>query len=260
MLHRINTLKDYKLDSLDGEMGGVADFYFDDQHWTVRYLVANTGNWLTGRQVLISPHALVAAVKDDDHVLVDLTRKQIEDSPSLASELPVSRQFEDKYYGYYGWPAYWGGTYAWGAYAYPGPLTPISREGVPSAGGGGQEGDPHLRCTNAVTGYDIQATDNEIGHVEDFVVDDQSWTIRYLIVDTRNWWPGKKVLISPDWIDRVSWEENKVFVSLPREVIKNAPEFSKDQLITREYEAELHRHYQREAYWGKEEAGMAHAR
>jgi hypothetical protein len=136
MLFRITTLKGYKLDSLDGEMGGVADFYFDDRHWTVRYLVANTGNWLSGRQVLISPHALVAGVKGDDQVLVDLTRKQIEESPSLASDLPISRQFEKEYHGYYAWPAYWGGTFAWGIYPYPGSVEPFLRERASSKGGG----------------------------------------------------------------------------------------------------------------------------
>ena len=119
MLHKAKTLKGYKLDSLDGEMGKVKDFYFDDQHWTIRYLVADTGNWLTGRQVLISPHALVAAIKEDEHIAVDLTKKQIEDSPSLASDKPVSRQFELEYYGYYGWPSYWVGPYVWGPYSHP---------------------------------------------------------------------------------------------------------------------------------------------
>lgn len=100
-----------------------------------------------------------------------------------------------------------------------------------------------------VTGYPIQAADGEIGHVEDFVLDDETWTIRYLIVDTRNWWPGKKVLVSPRWIERVSWSERKVFVNLPREIIKQSPEFTEDSLITRDYETALHRHYHVEGYW-----------
>jgi len=104
MLNTAKTLKGYKLDSLDGEIGEVKEFYFDDRHWAIRYLVANTGNWLTGRHVLISPHALVAAIKEEKHIAIDLTRKQIEDSPPLNSDKPVSRQFEEAYYGYYGWP------------------------------------------------------------------------------------------------------------------------------------------------------------
>ena len=114
MLNKAKTLKGYKLDSLDGEIGKVKEFYFDDQHWTIRYLVADTGNWLTGRQVLISPYALVAVNKEEQHIAIDLTKKQIEDSPSLNSDKPVSRQFEEAYYGYYGWPMYWGGPYMWG--------------------------------------------------------------------------------------------------------------------------------------------------
>jgi sporulation protein YlmC with PRC-barrel domain len=245
MLHRVKTLKGYKLDSLDGEMGKVKDFYFDDQHWTVRYLVADTGNWLTGRQVLISPYALVAAIKEENHIAVDLTRKQIEDSPSLASDKPVSRQFEEAYYAHYGWPSYWVGPYPWGRAAYPaGVGGPPAQPSQPE-----KKWDPHLRSTGALIGYHIQAADGEIGHVEDFVIDDETWTIRYLIVDTRNWWPGKMVLVSPRWIERVGWNESKVFITLPRETIKQSPEYSEESLITRDYETALHQHYDLEGYW-----------
>jgi len=259
MLHRIEQLNGYKLDTLDGELGGVEDFFFDDQHWTIRYLVANTGNWLTGRQVLISPHALVAAIKDDDQILVDLNRKQIEDSPSIATDQPVSRQFERAYHRYYGWPAYWSSAFTWGVHQYPGAVVSAPGEGVPTPEDDDREGDPHLRSTAAVSGYHVQATDEEIGHIEDFVIDDETWKIRYLVVDTRNWWPGKNVLLSPEWIDRVSWSDRKVFVNLPKEAIKEAPEFSKDQPITRDYESKLHSHYQRQNYWDKEKkASPAH--
>jgi uncharacterized protein YrrD len=246
MLHKSKTLKSYKLDSLDGEMGKVKDFYFDDQHWTLRYLVADTGNWLPGRQVLISPHALVAAIKADQHIAVDLTRKQIEDSPSLATDKPVSRQFELDYYGYYGWAPYWGGPFAWGHYPVPIP----AGQAEAKSGASEKVWSSHLRSTSEVTGYPIQAADGEIGHVEDFVLDDETWTIRYLIVDTRNWWPGKKVLVSPRWIERVSWSEFKVFINLPRETIKQSPEYSEESLITRDYETALHQHYHSEGYWG----------
>ena len=119
MLNKAKTLKGYKLGGLDGDIGTVKEFYFDDQHWTVRYLVADTGNWLTARQVLISPHALVAVNREEQHIEIGLTKKQIEDSPSLNSDKPVSRQFEKAYYGYYGWPIYWGGPYMWGVGYYP---------------------------------------------------------------------------------------------------------------------------------------------
>lgn len=247
MLHLAKTIKGYRLDSLDGEIGKAVQFYFDDRYWTVRYLVVDTG-WLTGQQVLISPYALVGALPDEERVEVNLTKKQIEESPPWDSDKPVSRQFEEDYHGYYGWPVYWAGMDAWGYSPYllrdPAEWTkPAVKE---------KAWDPHLRSTNEVIGYHIAAQDSEIGHVEDFVIDDVSWSIRYMIVDTKNWWPGKKVLISPEWVDRVSWSDQKVYVNLPREAVERAPEFSPDALLTRDYEAQLHEHYERPGYWDRQ--------
>jgi hypothetical protein len=196
--------------------------------------------------VLISPYSLLLAVmKEEKYISIDLTKKQIEDSPSLDSDKPVSRQFEEDYYEYFGWPVYWGGPYMWG------PHPNIVRDRVKWRESLRRENawDPHLRSSLEVTGYDIQATDGEIGHVEDFVIEDETWAIRYLIVDTTNWWPGKKVLISPKWIERVSWSESKVFINLSRESIQQSPEYTEQSLLTREYEAGLHRYYKREGYW-----------
>ena len=256
MLSKAKKLKGYKLDSLNGEIGKVKEFYFDDRHWTIRYLVADTGNWLTGRQVLISPYALVSVNKEQKNIEVNLTKKQIEDSPSLNSDQPVSRQFEESYYGYYAWPMYWDGPYMWGAYSY------IMRtsEKPKESNQGEKAWDPHLRSTNAVRGYHIQATDGEIGHVEDFIIDDETWAIRYLIIDTQTWWPGKSVLVSPQWIERVSWTESKVFVNLSLEDIKQSPEYTEESLLTRDYEAGLHRHYNRQGYWADETETKDHSR
>ena len=246
MLQLAGDLRGYKLIARDGEIGKAEEFYFDDQSWAVRYLIADTGGWL-GRQVLISPYALDHARKNDQVIPVDLSKKQIENSPSLDTHKPVSRQYEILYYSFYGWPAYWGGPYAWGASAYP------QRRGQWSeATRHKQNDDPHLRSTKDVTSHTIQATDGEIGHVSDFVVDDRDWAIRYFIVDTRDWWPGKKVLISTQWIERISWEESKVFIDLTREAVKGSPEYTEKALITRDYEEELHRHYLRERYWHRE--------
>jgi sporulation protein YlmC with PRC-barrel domain len=252
MLINAKTLKGCKLDSLDGEIGKVKEFYFDDRHWTIRYLVADTGNWLPGRQVLISPYALVAINKDEytPKIQIDLTKKQIEDSPSLDSDKPVSLQFEENYHGYYGWPMYWSGPAMWGFDPYIDRDRKKWRE-LPHAG---KPWDHHLRSTHEVSGYHIQATDGEIGHVQDFVIDDETWAIRYLIVGTLNWRTGKWVLISPQWIERVSWHERKVFVSLSRETIKHAPEYTDDLLLTRPYESALHQHYDRPGYWENEPA------
>jgi uncharacterized protein YrrD len=255
MLSTVNTLTGYTLGSLDGEIGRVDQFYFDDRHWTIRYLVAETGTWLTGMQVLLSPYALVAVVKEKHNITVNLTKKQIENSPSLSSDKPISRQFEEAYYGYYGWPTYWDGANVWGFF--PSPVR--SRESRQESAEGKNAWDFHLRSTHNVTGYHIQAIDGEIGHVEDFIIDDQTWAIRYLIVDTRNWWPGKKVLVSPQWIERVSWNESKVFVNLSRETVKQSPEYMEESLLTRDYESGLHRHYDRQGYWVNEPATEKHS-
>ncbi len=221
------------------------EFYFDDRHWTIRYLVADTGGWLSDRQVLISPYALVAVNQEERHITVNLTKKQIEESPPLNSDKPVSQQFEVEYYGYYEWPMYWAGPYMWGLYPN------IVRNGnkLTESAPDEEKWDPHLRSSNEVGAYNIQATDGEIGHIEDFIIDDETWAIRYLIIDTKNWWPGKKVLVSPQWIRNVSWSEEKVFVNLTREIIKQSPDFTDESLITREYETKLHRHYNRQGYW-----------
>jgi uncharacterized protein YrrD len=264
MIINAKTLHGYKLDSLDGEIGKVKDFYFDDKHWTIRYLVVDAGNWLIGRQVLISPYAVRSVNVDDGDIGVTLTKKQIEDSPSLDSHKPVSRQFEDDYYGYFGWTPYWGGSSIWGSSPYP-----YMSGDYPNAAADRQQArefarkqkeswDPHLRSAGDVTGHHIAATDGEIGHVADFILDDKSWTIRYLIIDTQNWWPGKRVLISPNWIDRVSWSDKKVFVNLSRENIQQAPQFTEESLLTRDYEISLHRHYKRHGYWIDEPAFKEH--
>jgi len=245
MLNQAKTLKGYKLNSRDGEIGKVKEFYFDDRHWTIRYLIADTGNWLTGKQVLLSPYALGAVDTVGKDIVVDLTKKQIEESPALATDKPVSRQFEERYYGYYGMPMYWGGAYSWGAYSYPMWDRAIRSDRSPRE----KAWDPALRSTHDVTGHHIQATDGEIGHVEDFIIDTETWAIRYLIVSTRNWWPGKKILISPQWIERVSWAESTVVASLSREAIKQSPEYSEASLLNREFESSLYGHYNRAGYW-----------
>jgi hypothetical protein len=195
--------------------------------------------------VLISPYALGFVNREEQTITVDLTKKQIEDSPSLNTDKPVSRQFEETYYGYYEWPIYWNGAHTWGYH----PYIERDREKYETSNQGGKAWDPYLRSTHDVDGHHIQAADGEIGHVEDFIVDDETWAIRYLIVNTQNWWPGKKVLISPKWIERVSWRESKVFVNLTREIIKQAPEYPEESLPTRDYETRLHRHYDRQGYW-----------
>ena len=245
MLNKAKTLKGYTLESLDGAIGKVKEFYFDDQHWAIRYLIADTGGWLMGRQVLISPYALGGVNSKKELLSVQLTKKQIEDSPSLINDEPVSRQFEEAYYGFYQWPNYWGGPYAWGPFPYIERNPAKWKEAIR----GKKSWDPHLRSTQAVTGYHIHALDGDIGHVDDFIIDDQTWTIRYLVIDTMNWWPGKKILVSPKWIDRVSWSDSKVVINLRRDTIQKAPEYAEESPLSRDYENGLYRHYDRQGYW-----------
>ncbi|MDP3334174.1 MAG: PRC-barrel domain-containing protein, partial [Methylococcaceae bacterium] len=171
----------------------------------------------------------------------------------------VSRQFEEDYYQYYGWPLYWGGPFMWGSYStYPYIVRDPEIWEKPSYDE--QKWDPSLRSTHDVSGHHIQAEDGDIGHVDDFIIDDETWTIRYLIINTQNWWPGKKVLVSPQWIERVSWSESTVFVNLTREAIRQSPEYTEESLLTRDYEAGLHRHYDRQGYWIEDSATNEHSR
>jgi uncharacterized protein YrrD len=254
MLDKVKDLKGFSLEALDGHIGSVAELYFDDRHWTVRYLVADTGTWLVDRQVLISPFAVTTVNRDDRTISVNQTRKQIEDGPALEAHKPVSRQFEESYLTYYGWPSYWDGPYAWGSYLY----AEQAREQVDRSRKEEGSWDHHLRSTKEVTGYHLQAEDGEIGHVEDFILDDASWSFRYLVVDTGNWLPGKHVLVSPLWIDRIDWQDRKVFALMPRETVRNSPEYTEASLLTREYETRLHEHYNRLGYWDEDLAGVKH--
>jgi hypothetical protein len=265
MLYKAKTLKGYRLEALDGEIGKVREFYFDDHHWTIRYLVADTGNWLIGRQVLISPYALSALNAEARHIAVNLTKKQIEGSPSPDNDKPVSRQFEGMFHGYYSWPEYWTGPYMWGAHSFPYKPAPYpgmerNRDHAKDSSQREKAWDSQLRSTLDVTDHRIQATDGEIGHVEDFIVDDETWAIRYLVVDTHNLWPGKKVLIAPKWIDRISWADSEVFVNLTREAVKQAPAYTDESLPTRDDEDLLHRHYRRPGYWVDEPAAKEYSR
>lgn len=251
MLEKAKAMKGYTLSALDGEIGTVKELYFDDKHWVVRYLVVETGSWLSEKQVLISPYAVTSVDRKDKTISVDLTRKQIEDSPALDSDKPVSKQFEDSYYNYYGWPNYWDGVLAWGSYSY----ATDARQHWDRVRRAQESGDRHLRSSNDVTGHSIEATDGEIGHVEDFVVDDESWAIRYMVVATRNWWPGAKVLISPMWIERISWIDSTVYVLLSRDDVRKSPPYDEEALLERGYESVLHQHYGRDGYWSREPAG-----
>ena len=250
MLFKSKNLVDYRLHSLDGEIGKAKDFYFDDRHWVIRYLVADTGNILPRKLVLLSPYSLESVSEKSREISINLSKSQIENSPSWDTDIPVSRQFEETYNAYYGWPDYWTGSYMWGQSTIRAPY----HQKTAKINQGGKKFNVHLRSMDIVSTYLIQAKDGEIGHVYDFVIDDQSWAIRYLILDTRNWLPGRKVLISPKWISKVSWDAGEVFVDISKNAIRESPEFSDSTLLNRDYEDKLHKHYNHLGYWIDEAA------
>jgi len=246
MLRNVSTILNYVLLAKDGEIGRCKDFLFDDEKWTIRYMVADTRKWLPGRKVLISPMSLGTVDWSSRHFQVQLTQRQIEESPPLEEDAPVSRQYEMMFSTYFATPSYWGGANIWGRHPSP---TLLRGEHEKLATDFESPEENHLRSVKEVTGYHIQATDDEIGHVEDYVVDDEVWALRYVVVDTRNWLPGRKVLVSPQWATAVDWAEEKLFVDLTTDAIKNGPEYEPLAPIDRDYESALHEHYGRPFYW-----------
>jgi len=226
MLQSIKKLYGVKLSASDGEIGHVKDFYFEDQNWAVRYLVADTGSWLPGRKVLLSPHAFGRLDPAGKLLPVNLTRKQIEDSPSIDTHKPVSRQYEEEYHRYYGWPYYWQGDALWGMGGFPIldlPPQPLPGEPATTSSLPTESADAHLRSTQAVNGYHIQASDGKIGHVCDFMMDSQSWAICQLVIKTGHRFSGKEVQIPTSQVDRLSYEESTVFVKLTAEAVEHSP-------------------------------------
>jgi uncharacterized protein YrrD len=255
MLHNLGTLTKSAVQADDGAIGKVTEVFFDDAAWVVRYLVVDTGPWLNQRKVLISPYAVRQPVDVAEGLSLALSRQQVRDSPDIDTHQPVSRQHEEDYLRYYAYPEYWGGVGMWGSGARP--LLPpyLSTDQAVAAdqalqASDAQAADPHLRSSAEVAGYDIQASDGSIGHVEDFIIDDETFALRYLVVDTRNWWPGgAKVLVSTRWIDRIVWGDDAVYMRLTRAQIRESPPYEVGMPLQRAYEAQVHAAHERPVYW-----------
>jgi sporulation protein YlmC with PRC-barrel domain len=250
MFYRFEKLNGRPIEATDGEVGKVKDIYFDDRRWAVRYLVVETGSWLAGRKVLISPISVKSIDWENNVAQVGLTQQQVRASPNIDTDKPVSRQHERDFFNYYGYPYYWSGPGLWGTASYP--VSPVGYV-PPVTNSPGEHGeapaDPHLRSAQEVTGYRLQTIDGSIGHVEDFLLDSVSWAIRYLVVDTRNWLPGKHLVIPPQWIRDVDWSERVVNVDVTRDTVQAAPEYNSSIEFSRAHETNLFRHYHREGYW-----------
>jgi hypothetical protein len=245
-----SALKGYAIEASDGRIGTVKTFLFDDTTWKIRWLVVDTGHWLTDRTVLVHPSAIGLPDHERQHLPVNLTKAQIEASPDIQQDQPVTMQMQNHLYGYYGWDPYWGPDY------YGGGLTGIGTSGLgtPFPGHetamdtdtlqrGSDDGDAHLRSMHAVRGYHIDATDGSIGHVENFLIDDVTWAIRYLIVDTRNWWPGAHVLISPYAVQSIDYDDQKLRLNVTRDKVKASPPWDPVEIVEDMYERRLHGYY-----------------
>lgn len=261
MLLSINELRGMSLHATDGDLGQVDDFYFDDQDWQLHYIVVDVGAWLASRKVLISPAAIATVAPDLKRFMASITKEQVRNSPDWDADQPISRQYEALFADYYKYPYYWSGPAQWGYAPY------AAGVGVAAAVGGQPETtkaemgelkreieQSHLRSARAVTGYSIETSDGAIGAVHDFLLDDQNWRIHYLVVDTGKWLPGRKVLLSPRWIDAIDWAHSQVKTSLAKETIRHAPGYNAPAAITRDYEQRLFAYYGRPGYWEESHA------
>lgn len=267
MLRSMNDLENCAIQATDGVIGHVKDFYFDDEEWVIRYLIVETGTWLSSRKVLISPIAIGHPNWAQKVLPVTLTKEQIKNSPDIDTDEPVSRQHEMRYFGYYGYSCYWGSYGLWGTGMSPGMLIPgyagfaanpnivqseADKAHEQEEAARHKDDDPHLRSCKAVIGYHIKATDGDIGHVHGFLVDEETWAIRYIIVNTSNWWLGHELLIAPKWILNVSWAESSAYVNVTRQIIKDAPPYDSAAQLDRAQEIRIHEYYGRSGYWADE--------
>jgi uncharacterized protein YrrD len=244
MLWSAYDLRSHVLEADGEDVGSVEDLLFEDTTSTIRYVVVDTGTWLPGRKVLIAPEALERPRSTDNRIPTRLSREQVEKGPPLEADLSVSRRYEEELHRHYGWQPYWAAPAAPGIVWAPAPLTPAAHEDRREEPVG-RVFDPTLRSAAEVTGYYVAASDDDIGHVEDLLVEDEGWQVRWIVVDTRNWLPGKTVVIPVSWVAWVSWSEQQVGVAVTRAQVEGAPEYRPSQALDDAYQQSLATHYGR---------------
>ncbi len=262
MLRSMSELEGYAIRATDGLIGHITDLYFDDERWVVRYFVVETGSWLASRKVLISAFAVGEPDWSARTMPVSITREQVRNSPDIDTDQPVSRQHEMHYLRHFGFPYYWIGAGFWGSGAFPGAmLTGVGYDGsgadylaeqASAASAQREPGDRRLRSGRALLRYHIEATDGGMGPVKGLLVDADSWAVRYVIVDTRNWWAGHQVLIAPRWIQEISWPDATMTVNVTRQAVQDAPPYDPATPLTRDLEVGIYRHHRRTGYWADE--------
>jgi hypothetical protein len=263
MLREFNDFGGFGIGASDGMIGRLDDFYFDDRTWVVRHLVVDAGTWWSSRKVLLSPASIDGSDWTQKVLRVPLTTEQVRHSPDIDTARPVSRQHEAEVFGNPGRPYHWGGSRSPGGGIYPNPIRPdedgfgsaravrleAQNACAPAESKRRRENDPHLRSCRAILRYRVHASDGDVGHLEDMLVDEQTLAIRYLVVNTSNWWLGRQVLVAPQWIQGVSWPDSKVAFRLARRAIERAPPYEPGKPLDRVQEALLHEHHGQPVYW-----------
>jgi hypothetical protein len=253
MLRSANEFIGYILAAKDGEIGRCKDLLFDDVRWTIRYMVADTRKWLPGRRVLISPISLDSPDWASGSFPVRLTKDQIKGAPDLDEDAPVSRQYESYYMRHYNWPPYWGGPNTWAASEHAASLFAQPLPQDPSAIPDTELGDPCLRSMGEVLTYSLKNESDPLGSIHDFIVEDETWIVRHLVVDTGKWLPGRKVLIPTSRIHTISWKEHTITVPFSKEMVISSPPFDPSAPVNEEYVQRLVDYYGRPTETGTPE-------
>jgi sporulation protein YlmC with PRC-barrel domain len=251
MLYRVSDLQGYTIHATNGDIGTLRTLYFDEEEWGVANFVIDTGKWITGKHVLVSPEVLGQPDMNRKHLSVNLTREEIQDCPEINTPETASGPYTGVVHTRSRRPVFWSSDpfVLDSLAARPGGSPLPAQPPMHPAPVTEEVRGPVLHSSRKIIGYNIQARDGGMGHVEDFLIDTDTWHIRYMVIDTKNWWPGKKVLVSPQWIQAIHWDDAYVTVDLTRDQIKTSPEYDPSKPIPRDYESRLHDHYGRPVYW-----------
>lgn len=254
MLQRVKDIIGAKVVAHNGDVGHIEDIHFDDRTWAVRYFVVQTGTWLSQQEVLLAPAAVQLCVDRELKFTTQLTREQVKDSPPMASDLPISHQYEDRLHTHYGWVPYWNvplysgiGVYAYPTHAGAGYFPYDDRAAEPEVRAAmeaqAERRDPHLRSFKEVKGYTLEATDGAIGHVDDILIDPETWRISHIVVDTHNWLPSNDVVVDSGLVLSIDWGKSQVFVNLTRDDVKESPPYDRAKAIDETYQGAVSAYY-----------------
>lgn len=250
-------LRNFRVETKDGKRASVKDIYFDDEKFAVRYLILNSGPWKFGKKVLVSPFLVEKVEAASGWIMLKIDREGLGLCPEIDENQPISREMERQYSDRLFLPYYWGGAGLWGLYATPyGTYSPELRQRYEyplSDIGHGAEN--HLRSAREVSGYHVNARDERLGHVDDFIIDETDWSIRYFVLHTSDWRTGKSVLVAPDWLDEILWSTKTAYFNVDRSSIEGAPVYDPARPFDKEFETRLYRHYDKPAYWDEKETG-----